>query len=355
MPSYSDGVFSGRQGRREESRGSILIIVIWVVGLLSLLISSFAFDAHLEAKITSYYRNRTKAESLTKSGVELAELLMLKSGVVKNKTEADQESAKVEWWSEPAKRLSEGLPIRGFVQPLGEGTITLDIVPEPARRNVNLLKEEDWQRVLDVGGIPQEMCEGLIDSVLDWIDADEVTRPKGAETEDHYSKLESPYRSKNAPFDTVGEVLLVKGFTRPILSGGVIETNETSGETIRVSGIEDLLTTYGDGKVNINAASQRVLMTLPGVDEILAGAIVEEREGTTDADGKTERKSFRDVNDLFARIPGLDPGVKAYISTDSAIFRITSVGTVHSVKKTVWCIVRYANKQMTILQWREEE
>ena len=345
--------FKARSEGKNGAGGSALIVVIWVIGLLSLLVSSFAFDAHLEARITSYYRSRIKAEYLARSGIELAELLMFKSLNAKNVPEGDTQQS--EWWYSHSKRLAQGLPIRGLEQPLGAGTIVLDIVPEPARRNVNLLKEDDWERLLDVGEIPQEMWGELMAAFLDWIDTDDTARFNGAETDDYYGKLDSPYKAKNAPLDTVGELLLVKGFTKAILSGGLIETNDVNQEAIRISGIEDILTTYGDGKVNVNAASQRVLMTLPNVDEILAGAIIEEREGAADAQGKKEDTSYRDVNDMFARIPELDPAIRNYVSTDSGIFRITSVGSVHGIKRNLWCIVRYANKQMTILQWREEE
>ncbi|OGV61413.1 MAG: hypothetical protein A2283_01010 [Lentisphaerae bacterium RIFOXYA12_FULL_48_11] len=339
--------------KKNYNKGSALIVVIWVIGLLGLLVSAFAFDAHLEARITSYYRCRTKAEYLAKSGIELAELLMYKSLNAKNIPEGDVQQS--EWWYQYSKRLAQGLPIRGLEQPLGAGTITLDIVPEPARRNVNLLKEDDWERLLDVGGIPQEMWGELIAAFLDWIDGDDTPRFNGAETDDYYAQLEPPYRVKNGPLDTVGELLLVKGFTKAILSGGLIGTNDANQEAFTVDGIDDILTTYGDGKVNVNAASQRVLMTLPNVDEIFAGAIIEEREGISDSEGKKEDSSYRDVNDLFARIPGLDPAVRNYVSTDSGIFRIISIGNVRGVKRNVWCIVRYANKQMVILQWREEE
>jgi len=336
-----------------EKRGSALIVVLWVLGLLGLLVSSFVFDAHIELKITSYYRNRTKATYLAKSGVELAELLMRKSLAVKNVPEGGADES--EWWFGHSKRLNQGLSIKGFVKTLGEGTITLDIEPEPARRNINLLKEDDWERVLDVGGIPREMWESLIACFFDWVDPDDTVRENGAETDDYYSNLETPYRAKNWPLDTVGELLLVKGFTRTILYGGVLETNDVNQEVISLSGIDDLLTTYGDGKVNINAASDRILLTLPGVDEISAGAIVEEREGIENSKGKKENTSYRDVNDVFGRIPGLDPALRNYVTTDSGIYRITAVGTVRGVTRKIWCIVRYANKQMTIMQWREED
>ena len=340
------------RGKRDR-QGSALIVVIWVIGLLSILVSSFTFDAHIEAKITSYYRSRTKAEYLAKSGLAMSELIMMNSLMAKGVPDGD--SLESEWWFPSAKRLSQGLPISKLNKELGDGTITLDIVPEPARRNVNLLKEDDWERVLDVAGVPQDMWAGLTACVLDWLDADDLPRPNGAETEDYYSKLDPPYRAKNGPMDTVGELLLVKGFTRAILSGGILETNDVSPEPVRLSGVEDMLTTYGDGKVNINAASTRVLMTLPGVDEIVAGAIVEEREGSADAKGKKENTSFRDVNDLFVRVPGIEPAVRSYITTESAIYRVTSAGTVNGVKRTIMCIARFADKHMTILQWREED
>jgi type II secretory pathway component PulK len=41
-------------------RGSALIVVIWVVGLLAMFITSMAFDAQVESRLTSYYRKRAK-------------------------------------------------------------------------------------------------------------------------------------------------------------------------------------------------------------------------------------------------------------------------------------------------------
>ena len=68
-----------------------------------------------------------------------------------------------------------------------------------------------------------------------------------------------------------------------------------------------------------------------------------------------EDTSFKSVNDVFARVPDLNPALRNYISTDSAIYRITSTGTVGGVRRTVWCIARYSNRKLTILRWREED
>jgi len=334
---------------------SALIVVLWVIGLLSILMASFAFDAHVEARIISYYRKRTKAEYLARSGLEMARMLMIKSEGMS----ADEEGEEDDRWFQDGKRLKEGLPIEGMIEELGNGKIVLSIVPEPARRNINRLGttdaeiEENMERILDVGGVPEEMWPELIESFIDWIDPDDEPRFDGAETDDYYSTLDPPYEARNkAQLDTVDELLLVKGFNRIILEG---EFGEEDEEAIPITGIADLLTTYGDGKVNVNAAPMRVLMTLPEVDEIVAGAIIEEREGLLNPDGEEEFDPFRSGGDLLGRIPDLDPRLKNYVTTDSRIYRITSVGHVANVEKVVWCIVEYANKDLRILRWREED
>ena len=351
--------WKGARSRAASSSrdGSALIVVLWTIGLLSVLVASLTFDAHVESHITRYYRNRSKATYLARSGTEVAELLMHESRKIgSNQTEPEDEDDR---WFDHAKRLKEGLALRGgarVVEELGEGEIRLDIVPDPARRNINKLREEDWERIFEVAGIPEEYWPTLVESFYDWTDKDDTARLDGAETQDYYAALDTPYEAKNGPLDTVGELLLVRGFTRPVLYGGVLNPDSGDDEPIVTTGIADLLTTYGDknGKVNVNAAPMRVLMTLPGIDEIVAGAIIEEREGLAAEEGNTEDTSFRNVNDVFARIPGLDPAVKNYITTDSTIYRIRSVGHVHGVERELGCIAKYERNRMTILRWWED-
>ena len=336
--------------------GSALIGAISVIVILSMIVGSFLFHAHIESHLTSYYRKRTKAEYLARSGLEVAHMLMEKSGSEMEETfvltkEDDR-------WREPAERLADGLSLRGLREPLGEGEIILDIVPEPARRNVNLLTEEDWERILEVCGVPEEMWPELIDPFYDWIDKDGDARYDGAETDDHYSTLEPPYMAKNAPLDTVGELLLIRGFDRTILYGGTLNSEFAGDEPITVSGIHDLLTTYGDGKVNVNAATARVLMTLPGLDGTVAERIIEEREGTVDGAGEREDSSFKNIGEVSTRIWDLDPDAKKHMTTDSKIFRVTSVGEVGGVRKEIWCIVEHGGgkeKRGKILRWREQD
>jgi general secretion pathway protein K len=341
-------------------------VVLWTVGLLSLLVASLTFDAHIEARITSYYRKRTKAAYLAQSGLEIARMLLAKRGEI---TGPDQVGEEDDRWFDHAKRLKENGSIDGLVESLGEGTVTLSILPEPARRNINNLDlqgnanqqevEENLERIFTVGGITEdtELWPGLVDSFMDWIDADDLARKDGAETEDYYATLKPPYKAGNRALETVEELLLVKGYTRAILSGGTLEPAFEGAEPRQVGGIAELLTTYGDGKVNINSASRPVLMTLPGVDDLVAGAIIEEREGWLSTERRQQQTPFRNEDDLFRRIPDLNAAqVRKYITTaDSQTCRITSIGQVGGVKRKIWCIGEYAGGQIKMLRWREED
>ena len=200
------------------------------------------------------------------------------------------------------------------------------------------------------------------------MDEDDVSNPKGAETEDYYSLLDPPYEAKNGPFDTVRELLLVKGFSETLLTGGVFDPSELGGDDsvrgasgpsfnrfsdtngIVIAGIESMLTTYGDGKVNIQSAPYDVLRTLPDVDDILARAIMEEREALDD---EGEPDPFSSVDDLFARVDGLSSAVADRITVNSSYYRITATGRKGNVERRIWCIA-YAGDGLKILRWCEE-
>jgi len=98
-------------------------------------------------------------------------------------------------------------------------------------------------------------------------------------------------------------------------------------------------------------------MTLPDVDDVVAGAIKEERDGLVDGDGKQIADYFDSVGDLRARIPELPAGIEKYLTVGSEIFRITSVGEVGGVQRRVWCVAEFdkKNKILKILRWREED
>jgi general secretion pathway protein K len=344
---------------RTTGRGSALILVLWVLGILSMLVVSFAFDAHLEGKVVSFARKRRKAEALALSGLQVARMLLDKQLSVSGN--ASDETKAADRWHAHALALRRGGSIT-LAEPLGEGTIRLDIEPEQVWRNINKLNAEDWERIFQAIGLPEDDWPELIDSYFDWIDPDSNPRQDGAESSDYYETLEPPYQARNAPFDTVRELLLVKGFREAVLSGGVLNPEEPKERQIAITnGVQNLLTVFGDGKVNVNAVRSdnlAVLMTLPGVTELGARAIIEERETPTyaGAGAMDDDTSYRSVEDFMARVGNEldDPAIRNFVTTKSEVFRITSVGMIDRVTRRIWAVVYTNGRIWRVLRWREE-
>ncbi|MBN1674508.1 MAG: general secretion pathway protein GspK [Kiritimatiellae bacterium] len=333
-----------------------LVIVLWMVVILSLIVASFAFDMHVEARITSFYRKKLKADYLARAGVERARMLLCKSA--RKKTLDEEEEEDVFEWHMFSERLRNGMRVDEQVE-FEEGRVDLSIVPEPALRNVNYLKKEDWQDLFYVSNVPEGIWDELIDCFFDWTDPDVFHRLNGAETDDWYSKLDPPYQAKNGPLDTIDELKLIKGFSTEVLYGGLPEDAAEGTEPMK--GILQWLTTFGDGKLNVNAASFDVLMTLPFVDATDVEEIIAARGGEDGVEGTEDDEHFKNVDDLLARVPGLDAALKNYMTTDSQrTFRVTSVARIgadpiYGLERGVQCILSLEGEtNLTVLSWQEE-
>ncbi len=375
---YRSRIYGGCNGAKE---GSALVIAIWTISLLSILVLSFAMDAMIEGRISTYVRQRRRVDYLTQSGVAIAEMLLEKKGNVSSGSAADD---KEDRWKQPALRIKRGQNAV-VEETIEDGVVRVEIIPEEARWNVNLLVGSQydmvWERIFENAGIPLEYHSALVDCWNDWVDPDSIPSRDGAE-DDYYETLEPPYKARNRPIDTVDEMLLIKNFGNAVLAGGILNPEQEIKELqIHVRGIKELFTTYGDGKINVNSAPMEVLMTIPGIDEITAGAIIEEREGvnagmttlgrstarSSSTSGRStsgkiagvgavddEDYSFKGEPDFMSRIPGIDTGVSQYIRTDANVFRLIIEGRAAGISHKIQAIAEYEGGKVRYLQWRED-
>lgn len=78
------------------------------------------------------------------------------------------------------------------------------------------------------------MTENVADAILDWLDEDEEPRPAGAEFNDYYLHLPTPYKPANGPIESIEQLLLVRGVTPQLLFGydenrnGVLDASEST-------------------------------------------------------------------------------------------------------------------------------
>lgn len=336
--------------RAPGEKGSALIVVLWLVMTMSLLIGGLVYEMQIEAGITSHSRKRLKAAAAARGGVEYAKFMLAKSFAGNSFEESDEglEALRI-----MAKNLERGIGVSGVEVAMGEAGAKIDILPEAGRRNVNKLQDEDWEELLDFAGVPEDQWPDLIDSFMDWVDAGDDHRLNGAEKDDEYYKSQG-YEPKNAELDTVDELLLIKGFTPALVYGG--PGDDPKAEPLR--GIAHLLTTFGDGKVNVNTASRDVLMTLAGsdgelldewvVDDILTARLGEDGLPNTEDDG------FASVSEALSKT-GLGAALSGKLSvSDRQFVRVTSIGDCGGVKSGVWAVFEVSEKRVTPLYWREE-
>ncbi|MCC5844780.1 MAG: general secretion pathway protein GspK [Verrucomicrobia bacterium] len=331
-----------------KKNGSALVLALVTIVVLSALVMSFLFQIRLESELAGRYRFRMKAQSLARAGTEYAKLLLIKS--LRPGIEPEEEYG--EDFFIRLQNLNRGLALTNHIHEMEDGFFTLTIQPESGRRNVNRLERADWEAMLESNGVPEQLHDALIDCFLDFTDGNDLTRLNGAESDDPFYE-ERGYPVKNAPLETLEELLLIKGFTRAIVHGGNLgEFWDMPDVTVR--GIAPLLTVYGDGRININTATPEVLMTISGITEQQIERILEGRLGIDGIAG-TELDGFRTPQEAVA-FAGLPPDAAQWFTTGERRFlRVTSIGEAGGVRSAAWTIFEQTGNNLFTLFHREEE
>jgi general secretion pathway protein K len=168
---------------------------------------------------------------------------------------------------------------------------------------------------------------------LDWLDGDDTPRFEGAEG-DYYESLDPPYGCANGPFLTVGQIFLVKGVKEAM-----------SEAQTRKTRLDDYLTVYSDGMVNINTASIEVFMSLDeAIDHSVAASVLAHRE----------KEDFKNIGDL-RRVPGIKGEVynriRDAITVKSSAFSIEMEGVYHTARSRIKSVVLRRNGKISLVYW----
>ena len=334
------GLFNRQSSIVNPKSGSALLVVLWVLIIISLIVSMFAFEMQLEAKVLTLQRKRFKADQLALAGVELAKIMLAFND--KENTTGEKVSYDDPFMSE-ASKITNGVPVN-YSENFGDGTVHLNIDYEEGRRYIKNMTHDDWKMLFEQAGVPNTDWDGLLDCLDDWQDADDLHKLNGAESDDPFYKKRG-YECKNAPVDTVDELLLIKGWTTEILYG----TPPGKETDTPITGIADQLTTWGSGQINPNSASTNVLNSLK-ISEGTISAIMELRLGPDGKPGTAD--DGIDQKDLAALgLPNLFTLTPGYVS-------VTSVGEVGGIESKISCIFKLGEKQavpLFCLEGKQEE
>jgi type II secretory pathway component PulK len=234
-------------------RGVILPVVLLVLVLLGLLGAMFSLRVHSDSAATQAMANRLQTRLAAEAGVERVKLLLRTSKFDVNRWfHNPEELHRVIVWSEggdptvwgKTDELDEGVHAYRFSIVADDSTddenfIRLGITDESSKLNLNAATAGQLLKLVTaaVDGDQEIDPQTIVDAIMDWRDADSEPSGEDPDTEgEYYRSLVKPYKVRNGKFDTVEELLLVKGVTGAILYGedfdrnGLLTPNEDDGE-----------------------------------------------------------------------------------------------------------------------------
>jgi len=380
--------------RRRREAGAALVVALGALLILTAIAVGIASAVRVRALgALNDYRQEALLEA-ARGGVNLARAVL----------EQDEQFAADSLDEEWAQPLEVELP---------DGTLVSVVIEDAsARLNVNWASKE---MLMALPGMTEEMA----DCLLDWVDADDETRPFGAES-DFYQTLDPPYDAANQALSRLDEVLQVKEWTpgrlyrpqapevsdlaladlltvhsgeRDVSGTGEARLNLNSATERQIRGrLEPLIgelavagllsyrqqhgtfrslgelfeVPFAQGSdavildevtvstqeprntVNVNTAPLEVLRALPGMNEELAQAIVDRREGQ---DGPLLQRG-----DLLA-VVGAGPlrQMIDYVATRSAVFLVTATARPASGRgyRTIRAEVRRGPERTMVTAWQE--
>jgi general secretion pathway protein K len=309
----------------DETGGMAVILVIWIVVILMAMVGEFTYSMRTEINITRNFKEEEESYQLAISGIEQAKLELLLVNDLRG-IYFNEDKVLI---LDPEEAEEEVLPERK--RELGGGSFEYTITDEDGKMNINTATQEQLKSVFLDSGVEAEEVDEIVDSILDWIDTNDLHRLNGAE-EDYYQSLDEPYSCKDAKFETIEELLLVRGMTPEIFYGShseKIEQEETEEDEPRYSGVANLLTVVGSGRVNINTSPEPVLVSVLG--NAVANNIILQRETAP----------------LFIAVTNG--------KVDSEYFTITSTGENldGSIKRTIKTIVQRKPNNIVTIYWND--
>ena len=356
--------FQCRRRVLSRRRAVILVLTLWIVLVLSLMAQSLVFEMRVEMKLTNAYRAQLTAEQLARIGVaravaDLRNDMLFDSVSKKMDNRAANDTLSDYWAAGGQEPLEIEVESKGSRKP--EGVYQVMVVDEESKIDLNGMSAS-WLTVmtnlLQILDVDEDDAKDLAQAIWDWKDGDDLVLGGQEESEttyysnlaetqtkrSHSEKSASRVFPKNAPFDSVDELLQVPGMTPEIFYG--YDPEETPDPPFfparsyekhpdRRPGLRDLVTIRARS-FNVNTAGYECLSAVcayatDSLDngEALAKRIIEFRQGFKYMDSDSEDNALRTERDC-EKIRGFTPPLLAKMKQAVRLTMISSYFTIYS-------------------------
>lgn len=337
---------------RRRERGVALLLVMSVVFVLAALAAGFAWSMRVEAVLARNFNQDADMEWLGRSGVEFAKWWL--SAEMLGGEGRQFDSLNQGWaggFGSATNEILAGASLTG--NGLGRGTFSVKITDMERRLNINRANRIVIENALAIIGADATAAGVIADSILDWRDANGDPGVAGAESEDYYLRLSSPYYAKNGPIDDIGELLLIRGVT-PEIFWGPSATNgvrdpvlaqhrlQNPDEILPTVGLVDLFTAVSAPTINLNTCSLEV-MQLSGVDSTAAQIVLNTRRGPDGVDGTEDDMPFPNVG--LAPFPPAYQNMLRLFGVRSLVFEVIVTCELNGETRQYRALVRRNNQR----------
>ncbi|HEY3177396.1 MAG TPA: type II secretion system minor pseudopilin GspK [Casimicrobiaceae bacterium] len=302
----------------QMQRGAALIIAMVIAALAATVAMSLAANQQQWFASMVNRRDQVQAQALAQAGVQWARQILFEDA---RTTAID---TLIEPWALP-------LP----ATPLENGSVEGRIIDAQGLLNVNNLASADadvaaerarFERLFTRLGLPPTS----IDAIADWIDADSVARPNGAE-DGWYAQQSNPMLAANGPVVRTAEIALVRGMSPAAvkaLSPYVIALPAPT-------------------KLNVNTASGPVLAaSVDGLDATGLSALLASRA----------QKPFAKVSDFTSGLPqGATVKSEALFDVSSKYFLVTVVARQGDTRAQARALLERTRGTWPTIVWQTSE
>ena len=308
-----------------KKRGSILIFVLALVALMSIIITKF-----LRVTVDEIERkNLQNMESSLK--MECYSYLHATLGVMSEYKELEGNLySPLQAWGNPIEYMElEDL----------EDSVEILIEDESSKFPINHGDPELWDHIFAVLEVPFSERQQLTDSLLDWIDADDLERLNGAER-NYYESLEDPVLISNSPPVSYGEIMSIQGFASMMKNRSRFYKDFTS-----------LISLYHDGSLNINTASESAIEAFARRNLLDSTRILNFLCGEDGIRGTEDDRYFNDLSDPELSDWGKNP--KLVFSLNPEVFKIQITVKRGENNFTIVCVCSLKNGKNKREEWTD--
>lgn len=245
-------------------------MVMWIFMVLSVLSAEFSRSMRDDATATQNLAEEVQARGVALAGLNQALYRTLNALQRKIDTE---DTEKVGTSAEPDIWPADG---SWHEEAYWAGRYAVRLIDEGGKISLNRADEALLRKVFETLGLDSDAQEEVVDAIIDWRDPDDLRRLHGAEDE-YYQKLPEPYRAKNGDFDSVDELLLVRGITRELFYG--VPEKGLGKDGPPSIPLRDVFSVFNrSANINVRTAPEAVLRVVLGGEESAVEQILTARQ-----------------------------------------------------------------------------